>query len=229
MKLNTYPIVLLLMLMSTSLLFVSSCKKDDVVKDSDSFTDARDGIVYKTIKIGKQVWMAENLRYLPVVVASGTGSKTEAYYYVYGYDGTDVAAAKATDNYKTYGVLYNWKASVDACPTGWHLPEDSEWTVLADTLGGLSVAGGKLKETGLLHWNSPNTGASNETGFTALAGGYRYYSGTFNDFANNGYFWTATEAGTDAAWYRGLYSSDSRTGRYSDAKEYGFSVRCVKN
>jgi uncharacterized protein (TIGR02145 family) len=109
-----------------------------------SFTDSRDGKVYKMVTIGEQVWMAENLAYLPSVVGPTTGSKSTAYYYVYGYNGTNVAEAKATANYKTYGVLYNWPAAMNGaassnanpsgvqgvCPDGWHLPSDAEWTRL---------------------------------------------------------------------------------------------------
>jgi uncharacterized protein (TIGR02145 family) len=113
-----------------------------------SFTDSRDGIVYKTVTIGEQVWMAENLAYLPSVVGPATESYTAPYYYVYGYDGTSVATAKATANYTTYGVLYNWPAAMagaassDAnpsnvkgiCPSGWHLPSDAEWTQMENYL-----------------------------------------------------------------------------------------------
>ena len=95
-----------------------------------TFVDSRDGTEYKTIKIGNQTWMAENLKYLPSVVGPATGSSTDPYYYVYGYQGTDVATAKATTNYQNYGVLYNWTAATTACPAGWHLPTDAEWNVL---------------------------------------------------------------------------------------------------
>jgi uncharacterized protein (TIGR02145 family) len=87
------------------------------------------GNVYKTVLIGKQWWMAENLAYLPVVNLPTEESVTNPYYYVYDYIGEDVDAAKATDNYKTYGVLYNWTAAMAACPAGWHIPSDAEWTV----------------------------------------------------------------------------------------------------
>jgi uncharacterized protein (TIGR02145 family) len=121
------------------------------IKDSENsstFTDSRDGYVYKLVKIGNQVWMAENLKYLPSVVGPVTGSETTPYYYVYGYNGTDVNAAKATDNYINFGVLYNWSAAMigsqssaanpsgaqGICPTGWHLPSDAEWTQLENYL-----------------------------------------------------------------------------------------------
>ncbi len=208
-----------------------------------SFTDSRDGTEYQTITIGNQEWMAENLKYLPSVVGPATGSQTTAYYYVYGYDGTDVTAAKATANYTTYGVLYNWPASMagsassaanpsgvqGVCPTGWHLPSDAEWTQLTDYLGGESVTGGKLKETGTTHWNSPNTDATNETGFTALPGGYRYNGGNFYNIGLDGSWWSATENNTGYAWGRSLYYDNSGVYRVHSNKELGFTVRCLRD
>lgn len=209
------------------------------------FTDSRDGKVYKTVAIGDQVWMAENLAYLPSVnmVADGSEDAAGSYYYVYGYDGTNVTDAKATANYTTYGVLYNWTAAMGGesssasnpsgiqgvCPTGWHLPSDAEWTELTDYLGGTSDAGGKLKETGTTHWNSPNTGATNETGFTALPGGYRYSDGAFYYFGYDGYWWSASEDYATFAWYRSVNYSFSNVFRNYYDMEVGFSVRCVRD
>ena len=210
-----------------------------------TFTDPRDGKVYQTVVIGNQVWMAENLAYLPSVnmVADGSEDAAGSYYYVYGYDGTNVADAKATDNYATYGVLYNWTAAMDGeassttnpsgiqgvCPAGWHLPSDAEWTELTNYLGGTSVAGGKLKETGTTHWNTPNTGATNETGFTALPGGQRDDLGAFFNIGDAGNWWSATEFGATGAWYRVVGSSGSPVYRFYLNKEVGFSVRCVRD
>ena len=208
-----------------------------------TFTDTRDGKVYQTVVIGTQEWMAENLAYLPSVVSPGTGSNTTSYYYVYGYDGTNVTDAKATSNYTTYGVLYNWPAAMagsassnanpsgvqGVCPAGWHLPSDAEWTELTDYLGGKSVAGGKLKETGTTHWASPNTGATNETGFTALPGGSRYNNGNFTNIRYHGGWWSSTEYGTYLAWYRYAGYNFSDVGRLNYGKEVGFSVRCVRD
>ncbi len=210
---------------------------------SGTFIDSRDGNEYNWVQIGDQVWMAENLKYLPSVVGPGTGSQTTPHYYVYGYNGTDVNAAKATTNYSTYGVLYNWPAAMvgatssqanpsgvqGVCPTGWHLPSDAEWTELTDYLGGTSIAGGKLKETGTTHWYSPNTGATNETGFTALPGGLRDYDGYFSSIGNFGHWWTATEDDSDFAWGRYVYYYTSDVGRYVYYKDHGFSVRCVRD
>src|SRR5690554_4182629 len=188
---------------------------------SGTFIDSRDGNEYNWVQIGDQVWMAENLAYLPSVnmVADGSEDAAGSYYYVYGYDGTNVAEAKATDNYATYGVLYNWTAAMNACPDGWHLPSDAEWTELTDYLGGESVAGGKLKETGTTHWASPNTGATNETGFTALPGGYRNNTGTFHGIGYYGYWWSATEGNATRAWDRGMHCSSSSVSRLSYLKE----------
>lgn len=211
---------------------------------SGTFIDSRDGNEYNWVKIGDQVWMAENLAYLPSVnmVAHGSEDAAGSYYYVYGYDGTNVADAKATDNYATYGVLYNWTAAMDGeassttnpsgiqgvCPAGWHLPSDAEWTELTDYLGG-TVAGGKLKETGTTHWKSPNTGATNETGFTALPGGLRYSNGTFGRVGYDGDWWSATEIDASLAWYRSMINDYSSVYRSYNYKEVGFCVRCVRD
>jgi len=205
-------------------------------------TDA-DGNHYAVVTIGTQTWMAENMKYLPEVVGPGTVSNTTPYYYVYGYNGTVVADAKATANYTIYGVIYNWPAAMagsgssssnpsgaqGVCPAGWHLPSDAEWTQLADYLGGESGAGGKLKETGTTHWISPNIGATNETGFTALPGGGLFHNGTFHDIRYDGFWWCATEHSTYLAWRRNMSYYLSNVSRGSRNMESGFSVRCVKD
>jgi uncharacterized protein (TIGR02145 family) len=210
-----------------------------------TFTDSRDGNEYNWVQIGDQVWMAENLAYLPSVnmVADGSEDAAGSYYYVYGYDGTNVTDAKATANYTTYGALYNWTAAMGGesssttnpsgiqgvCPTGWHLPSDAEWTELTDYLGGTSVAGGKLKETGTTHWSSPNTGATNETGFTALPGGYRDNNGTFSYIGSSGFWWSATESNASDAWGRNVRCNYSNVYSFNYNKELGFSVRCLRD
>jgi len=194
-----------------------------------TYKDNRDDKIYAYVTIGTQVWMTENLAYLPSVVGPGTGSNSTAYYYVYGYNGSDVATAEATSNYTTYGVLYNWPAAQSACPSGWHLPSDAEWTTLSDYLGGISYAGGKLKEAGTAHWNSPNTGATNESGFTALPGGYRSSRGTFYGIGNYGYWWSSTQLDTTNAWTRALSFSYSHDYRGDYDKGDGFSVRCMRD
>jgi len=203
-----------------------------------------DGNVYPTVKLGKQEWMAENLAYLPLVSPSIQGSKTDPYYYVYGYQGSDVAVAKQHSNYKTYGVLYNWAAAMAGaassgsnpsnvkgiCPAGWHLPSDAEWTELENYIGGRLAAGGKLKELGTTHWNAPNSGATNETLFTALPGGCRLSNGGFYYTGSYGGWWNSTESNVSDAWNRGM-SYDFVYVYRGDyyPKDMGLSIRCVKD
>ena len=189
-------------------------------------TVTHQGYTYNTIGIGNQVWMAENLKYLPSVIGPSTGSNTAPYYYVYGYDGTNVNDAKATTNYQTYGVLYNWTAAQTACPTGWHLPTDAEWTELTYFVGGAENAGTLLKSQNGWYDNGNGT---DQYGFTALPGGNRSSNGSFNSIGVNGYWWSASEAGTNIAWYRGMSYYSSYVYRSDLNKEYGFSVRCVRD
>lgn len=191
-----------------------------------------DGNSYKTVRIGKQVWMAENLKVTryrdgtPVAhvtdVTEWSNLSTGAYSW-YSNDSASYAVP--------YGALYNWYAVNTGmlCPPGWHVPKDSEWTVLANYLKGTEIAGGKLKSTDTIYWYSPNTGATNETGFTALPGGGRCSDGIFGNLGLNSLFWTST--GFDekfsisrsiSHYYREIYG-------YGSHKKNGFSVRCVKD
>ncbi len=205
-----------------------------------SFTDTRDNTSYNSVRIGKQCWMKENLKYLPEVVGPTTGSITIPYYYVYAYNGTSITEAKASENYQTYGVLYNWPAAMNGdesstlnpsqvqgiCPAGWLLPSGSQWAELTEFLGGDNVAAVTLKAT--THWATPNTN-TNESGFTALPGGIKYYDGAFYLLTVGGDWWTSTEENENLAVDRNMnYDSDVvASGNFS--KSIGASVRCVKN
>lgn len=199
------------------------------LEQSGKFNDVRDNREYQWIRIGEQVWMAENLAYLPSVSPSTEGTSTELYYYVYGYQGSEVSEAKAMDNYSIYGVLYNWPAAMNACPVGWHLPTDLEWSQLTDYLGGQENAGGKLKEIGTTHWNSPNTDATNESNFTALPGGQRIAGSPFSYIGESGKWWSASETSTTNAWNRSLSNSSNKVYRTSIPRRYGNSVRCIRD
>jgi len=196
-----------------------------------------DGNVYKTIQIGTQTWMAENLKTtkyndnttIPPVAdpTLWAGLYTPGYCW---YD-NDAATYKAT-----YGALYNWYAvnaasngSKNVCPTGWHIPTDVEWGILRASLGGTDFAGGKLKEAGYSHWLSPNTGADNESGFTALPGGNRSYNGVFMNFGTDGHWWSSSEYDTYDAWSVYMVHNYSFFGRFRGPKNYAFSIRCLKN
>jgi len=209
----------------------------------EAFIDSRDNSTYQAVQIGSQCWMSENLKYLPFVSVPANGSETVPYNYVYGYNGTNVSDAKSTSNFQNYGVLYNWASAMNGslssnsnpsgvqgiCPNGWHLPSNTEWIQLINFLGTDNVAGGKLKEVGFGHWNSPNTGATNESGFTALPGGYRHTPGTFNSIGNDGFYYTSTESSSTNAI--GKYIGHTFVNIYDNNgnKGIGFNVRCIKD
>ncbi|MEI6752622.1 MAG: LamG-like jellyroll fold domain-containing protein [Paludibacter sp.] len=187
-----------------------------------TFTDSRDGHIYKTITIGTQTWMAENLAYLPVTPSEPSVgledetdwmNKTTPYYYS-GY------------NVAKYGVLYNYYAALTAAPDGWRLPCDDDWNILSNYLGGENVAGGKMKTT--VDWLNPNIGASNSSLFTAQPSGYRYWDGLINE-SQSSYWWSSTSDDAGHAYDRYLYYNNEIATRFNDNKYYGFSVRCIKN
>jgi uncharacterized protein (TIGR02145 family) len=131
----------------------------------------------------------------------------------------------------TYGKLYNWYAVNDPrgiAPTGWKVPTDAEWTVLTDYLGGVTVAGGKMKEVGLCHWTTPNTSATNTSLFTGLPGGTRNDNGNYGNIGLNGYWWSSTEYNTNNAWSRSLNFSIGLAGTGFASKETGYSLRFIE-
>jgi uncharacterized protein (TIGR02145 family) len=199
---------------------------------------------YDIVTIGGQTWMAENLkttRYndgtvIPLITDSvswTTASNNGAAAYCW-YD-------NAASNLITYGALYNWYAidmlsngNKNVCPIGWHIPTDVEWDILRDHLdpaasGNTNIAGGKMKEAGLAHWNSPNTGATNDSGFSGLPGGLRYNVGTFFFIGFHPYWWSSTENNTTSAWDRLLGYSADVVYRGLSNKGSGLSVRCLRD
>lgn len=193
------------------------------------FVDPRDNHVYSTININGQIWMGENLAYLPYVVPETIESLVDPLYYVNGYSGYSIPDAQSTSNYSTYGVLYNWPAALTACPPGWHLPTNIEWNTLNTFAGGSVIAGGILKETGLSHWNSPNTGATNQFGFTALPGGYRNRNQTFFAPGINGYWWTSQLNNDVTSLGNSMFNNNATSTLWHHYNDYGFSVRCIHN
>jgi len=223
-------------------LLIIGCSKDPILNpEIGTFTDSQDNHVYQWVRISGQIWMAENLAYLPSVSPSSAKSETSYYFYVYGYEGTSISEAKNLTNYSIYGVLYNWPAAMNGafsstmnpsgiqgiCPSGWHLPSDAEWTALIAYLG--RSAGSKMKETGINHWTSPNSGATNASGFTALPGGYRGLNRRFNNLDDIALFWAASEYDALRARYCSLRYYTESVHRDFSNKSRGFSVRCVKD
>ena len=219
------------LLMVIILAFTSACSKDDENgnQSAATFTDPRDGEIYKTVQIDKKVWMAENLRYLPEVFEPDSASTTDPLYYVLAYDGNNVSEAKASTFYETYGALYNWASAKIACPPGWHLPTDDEWMQLAEFVGGAATAGDKLKESGTAHWGVINDEITDQYGFTALPGGCCLSNGLFDGLENFGTWWTQSEIDSVQASYILMTHNGSGLYKGQSLKEHGFSVRCVKD
>jgi uncharacterized protein (TIGR02145 family) len=244
-----------------SLVFISSCEKE-CVKNSPWLNEGlkykcvkdKEGNSYATIKIGEQTWMAENLR--TSVYSNGDPIPTNVTEnYQWETLTTGAWAHYFNDSkYETpYGKLYNWYAVADprnVCPTGWHVPSDAEWNTLVGFLdpsfnpnatGSLEsgmqseIAGGKLKSTGTNYWQSPNTDANNESGFSGLPGGFRPH-GPFYDLGYDGGWWSSTEntmnygpSVFNLAWYRWVYKESADLCRASAGKATGLSVRCIKD
>jgi uncharacterized protein (TIGR02145 family) len=191
-----------------------------------------DGNIYKTKKIGKQIWMAENLRTtryndgsLITKVTDNTAWKNVKGQGFCWYNNDSVTYSVP------YGALYNWYAVSNSklCPVGWHVATDKEFGIL-DTLCGTEVsAGAKLKEAGTDHWKTPNTGADNSTGFTGLPGGSRDQNGSYSGLTEIGHYWTSTSFSAANAWLWYFYFSNPTVGHYNNDKRYGYSVRCTKN
>jgi uncharacterized protein (TIGR02145 family) len=205
------------------------------------------GYDYKTVGIGDQCWMAENLRTrkynddtdIPFDASGGAagngsgqtwGALTSGAHTLYAHDST-----ANPSNLISRGYLYNWYAVNDSrklCPDGWHVPTDAEWTTLTTFLV-WNVAGGKMKQRGTTLWNTPNTSATNESGFSAVPGGWRESNGFFSSIIFNAVFWSATEKDNSTGWFRSLSSAAAsvssndtfREGKKSD----GYSVRCLRD
>ena len=203
----------------------------------------QEGNEYRTVQIGSQIWMAENLkttRYRNgIIIPEITNPDDWANNTIGGY----CSYNNNTSNDCPYGKLYNWYAvnnTNQLCPKGWHVPTDAEWNILIANLdpsynptadGSQSaIAGGKMKSTGTQYWQSPNQDATNSSGWSGLSGGYRYDQyGTFNSIGTSGIWWSSTEYRISWAWYRTLVHESSMVNRLHTLKTYGFSVRCVKD
>ncbi len=194
------------------------------------FTDTRDSKVYNTVLIGTQCWMAQNMNVGTKIAGSGNQNNTGTIE-KYCFDDLDA-------NCTTYGGLYQWdemmqysttEGAQGICPTGWHLPARGEWITLTNYLGVQYEAGGKMKEIGFTHWNSPNEGATNTSGFTGLGGGYRWTDASFLDIRRYGFFWSSTQVSTDGADARNLEHYDASVWGSTYEFRAGFSVRCIRD
>ena len=186
------------------------------------------GNSYKTIQIGTQTWMAENL----ATKSYNDGTLIPQVSNYSKWSALTTGGLSWYENVSTlFGALYNWHAvsSGKLCPAGWHVPSDDEWNTLISNTGGNNLAGSNLKESGTTHWLLPNSGANNSSGFTGVPGGYRFFSGSFSNAKRYGYWWTSTESSASNAYIRGLNYSYSYTDKLSFDKRSGASIRCVKD
>ncbi|MCP4176259.1 MAG: PKD domain-containing protein [bacterium] len=229
---------------SNSLLDQKVIKEITVNSIYGNVTDV-DGNTYPTVKIGNQIWMAENLRASRYSNGTAIPQVTNNTSWVnLGDNNTDKAYCYYNNNANyasAYGALYSWAAASNGvsgsgnpsgiqgvCPTGWHLPSDAEWTELTDYLGGESLAGDKMKEAGTTHWTSPNNG-TNSSGFTAVSSPIRRTKGTFSDGGDHVYWWSATDNNGTTNNHSRMLNNSLGFGNYAHWKSYGFSVRCLKN
>ncbi len=190
-----------------------------------------DGNVYHTDTIGSQVWMVENLKTtkyndgstIPLVTDNTAWATLTTPGYCWYNDSISYG--------NTYGALYNWYSvnTGKLAPKGWHVPTDSEWEVLGNYLGGDNVAGGPLKEAGTTHWLSPNTGATNTIGFSALPGGFRYSNGSFVNVGSDGLWWSSTADDATNSWGRTMNYDGAFVYRNLNLNVAGYSVRCVRD
>ena len=222
-------IVLLIIACSEDTAPTQSNLPDGAITDS-SVTDI-EGNVYRTVRIGSQVWMAENLKTTqfndgqPIPNVTGNSQWENLSTPAYCWYNNDV------QNKNIFGGLYNWYAvnTGRLAPEGWHVPTSEEWTTLINYLGGENIAGGKLKETGTDHWLSPNTGATNETGFSAIGAGVR--DNVFMLILEDNYIWTASQesGGYGLPCQVHLKFSHQRAPLYTMQPYSGFAVRCIKD
>ncbi len=219
---------------------VSKNDKTNIVgKNGNGVTDI-DGNNYKTVIIGNQEWMAENLkvtRYNDASSISNVTNDTEWQNINYGA----WSIYNNDNNYNaTYGKLYNFYAvnsssNLNVCPTGWHVPSDNEWTILTDYLGGDTVAGGKMKEVGIEHWKSPNVNATNSSLFNGIPSGFRGsgYNGSVDKsyyaLGVYSYWWSSTMDSSNIGWLRGISNENASIIRFKLYGFLGFSIRCLRN
>lgn len=231
----------LLMILILPLVFVmNNCSED---KSDDTGTDTvkdKDGNTYKTIKIGNQVWMAENLK--TTHFNNGDEIPTSTSYPMESFPIYQWPAGGEESNVAIYGRLYTWATLTDSrgvCPVGWHIPSDDEWIEMEKSLGLIypettsgqigTIEGGKLKEAGLTHWLAPNTGATNESGFTALPAGVYALNG-YSQIGNFASFWTSSTSYSNVfAWTHEMNKSFEKIYHYDSPISLGKSCRCVKD
>lgn len=217
-----------------ALVSIVSCSDEESNTISNNAIDNRPGIpiTANEVRIGNQTWATKNLNVDHYKNGDPIPQVTDATQWRNITTGAWCYYNNDPANGAIYGKLYNWYAVNDArglAPEGYHVPTHLEWGILAYFLGGETTAGGSMKETGTAHWLSPNTNATNSSGFTGLAGGWRNNNGAFVNVGNNGLWWSASQNGIAGSWIRILYYNNTNANSQIEGAWLGFSVRCMKN
>lgn len=218
-------------ILNTILIIISCSEEENSIPKT--ITDI-DGNVYSTVVIGKQIWIQENLRVTKYRNGDAIENVIDDTEWSMLETGAWCYYTNDSQYDDPYGKLYNSFAITDArriCPKGWHVPSDDEWTALENFLG-VGSAGAALKESGTTHWLSPNTGATNSSGFTALPGGYRGGTGVFpfvgiDNLGSHGLWWSSTEFDEENLWIRTMGKDWNGLGRQEGNKWAGLSCRCI--
>ncbi len=238
---NTFPVVCSFILAVS--IAVPACKTKTIAMqpqvetktapapqaDVNSVTDV-DGNSYKTITIGGKTWMVENLRTTRYNDGTPINTNLDAKSWTAATTGAYAIYNGEAANNTTYGKLYNWYAvnTGKLAPKGWHIPSRSEWSALVESLGGSSVAGGKLKSISTV-WIAPNVGATNSSGFNGLPGGYRSTTGGYSTLGNTGFWWASSERNSTQGDYLKLDNGFDDSFANGATKQFGYSIRCVKD
>jgi uncharacterized protein (TIGR02145 family) len=190
-----------------------------------------DGNPYQEVVINTQTWLKPNLKTTRYNDGTPIPNVTDSLTWTALTTGAWVNYNNDTSYNADYGKLYNWYAvnTGNLCPTGYHVPSNDEWTTLTTYLNGTSVAGGKLKEVGTVHWDSPNNGATDEFGFTALPGGLRSLNAKWFYIRTIGYWWTSTAASSSYSRLIRMFNTSTGINFYTYQPRYGLSVRCLKD
>lgn len=219
--------------MKNALLFLLALSLFSLKSTAQTVTDI-DGNIYDTVIIGAQIWLKQNLKTtkynngvdIPTTSLPINNNASAIYQWSYDDDSTNI---------DTYGRLYTWNVANNTnnvCPTGWHVPDNSDWETLRDYLGGGSIAGAKMKEVGTTHWNETDSTVTNSSGFTALGGGFRGNPSGFNNLGTLGSFWSTTPFGTTDSFPRGtsfnLYANNNTFLSSVAVSNNGKSIRCIK-
>ncbi len=230
-----HPVVDFFSIVLIASLTLLSCGGDSATNSNPSPTGTTvvdvDGNIYRTVTIGTQVWMAENLKVTRYRNGDAIPHVSNSMDWESSTNGAYCNYDNNANNVSIFGRLYNYYAAVDSrgiAPTGWHLPSDSDWQVLTDYLGGYQIAGGKMKDASDVYWASPNAGATNSSGFSAQPGGQRF-NGIYQYMGTVACFWSATEESGINGRYIFIQFDDAGAHGDDYPKQSGFSIRCVKD